>query len=289
MKSRRHILRRFVIPISVFLWGTLLSGQSIPPVTSTMAASELASTPKQTAPSSDKLLTNYVETGGQYLLLTNGFGTWAGGYVRSVLSAGRDILNGEVNGQREFGDSGTYFAAGDTHNFTANTYASLTLGSSAGGFFLPRFRADAFVNHKWLRRRQLITTLGLGYYSSKDPHRDHSVSIGTTYYFDKPWILEDGLRFNLSNPGGVFSPSGFLALTQGRNKQHYLTVRVGYGQEAYQLIGPADVLASFRSRTATLTWRQWIGSNWGANAVVDYYGSPYYTRAGGSLGLFREF
>lgn len=289
MKIYRQVFRCFVIRASVFLYGTLLLGQSTPAPAPPVAVSDLLSTPKQNVPSSQKLLTNYVETGGEYLLLTNNFGTWTGGYVRGVLRAGSDILNGEVNGQHEFGDSGAYFAAGDTHNFTANTYASITLGSSARGFFFPRFRADGFLNRKWLGRKQLITTIGLGYYEAKDPHRDHSFAIGTTYYFDKPWILEDGVLFNLSNPGSVFSPSGFLAVTQGRNKQHYVTARVGYGQEAYQLIGPMDVLSSFRSQSATLTWRQWIGNNWGANAVADYYGNPYYTRAGASLGLFREF
>ena len=289
MKSHYVVLRYFLIAASVFLYGNFLSGQSTPAATPTVAGSELVSTPKQTAPSSEKLLTNYVETGGQYLSLTNGFGNWAGGYVRGVLSTGSEIVNGEVDGQREFNDAGTYFAVGDNHNFSADTYASITLGSSAGGFFFPRFRADAFLNQKWLGRKQLIVTLGLGYYAAKDPHRDHSVSLGTTYYFDKPWIFEDGVRFNLSNPGRVFSPSGFVALTQGRNKHRYVIVRVGYGQEGYQLIGPTAVLTSFRSRTATVTWRQWIGTNWGANAVADYYSSPFYTRAGASLGLFREF
>ena len=287
MKRPCHILRCFLIPASILVYGSFLSGQSTP--APTPATSEVVSSPKESIPPSEKLLTNYVETGGEYLSLTNGFGTWAGGYIRGVLSAGRNILNGEVNGQREFGDSGTYFAAGDTHTFNANTYASMTLGSSAGGFFFPRFRADAFLNQKWLGRKQLIMSLGLGYYAAKDPHRDHSVSIGTTYYFDKPWILEDEVRLNLSNPGGVISPSGFVALTQGKNKHRYVTARVGYGLEAYQLIGPTVVLTSFRSRTATITLRQWIGTNWGANAVADYYGNPFYTRAGVSLGLFRDF
>jgi YaiO family outer membrane protein len=241
------------------------------------------------APAPEKILTNYVEAGGSYRQLSNGFGRWSGGYARGVLAQGKNIWNGEVNGQHEFGDAGVYLAAGDTYNFNSDWYASLTLGSSVGGFFWPRFRADAFVNRKWAERKQLITTFGFGYYAAKDVHRDRSFFLGTTYYFQGPWIIEDGVRFNISNPGTVFSPSGFVAVTEGRNKQHYVTVNAGFGQEAYQLIGPSAVLTRFASQTLTITWRQWVGKNWGFNLVADYYHSPFYQRGGGSLGLFKEF
>jgi hypothetical protein len=134
-------------------------------------------------PAELKLLTNYVEGGGNYLALTNGFGNWTGGYARGVVAQGKNIWNAEVNGQREFGDAGVYFGAGDTYNFNPDWYGSLTLGTSAGGFFWPRFRADAFLNKKWLARKQLITTAGFGYYAAKDVHRDHSFFVGSTYYF----------------------------------------------------------------------------------------------------------
>lgn len=241
------------------------------------------------APAPEKILTNYVEAGGSYRQLSNGFGRWSGGYARGVLAQGKNIWSGEVNGQHEFGDAGVYLAAGDTYNFNSDWYASLTLGSSVGGFFWPRFRADAFVNRKWAERKQLITTFGFGYYAAKDVHRDRSFFLGTTYYFQGPWIIEDGVRFNISNPGTVFSPSGFVAVTEGRNKQHYVTVNAGFGQEAYQLIGPTAVLTRFASQTFTITWRQWAGKNWGFNLVADYYHSPFYQRGGGSLGLFKEF
>ncbi|HXQ25405.1 MAG TPA: YaiO family outer membrane beta-barrel protein [Candidatus Acidoferrales bacterium] len=240
-------------------------------------------------PAPEKILTNYVEAGASYRQLTNGFGDWSGGYARGVLQIGKNIWNAEINGQHEFGDGGVYLAAGDTYNFNSDWYGSLTLGSSVGGFFWPRFRADAFVNRKWARRKQLITTLGYGYYASKDVHRDQSVFFGTTYYFQRPWIFEEGIRFNVSNPSTVFSPAGFVAVTEGRNKQHYITVNAGFGEEAYQIVGPATVLTRFESQTVTITWRQWVGKNWGFNLVADYYHSPFYQRGGGSLGLFKEF
>jgi YaiO family outer membrane protein len=245
-----------------------------------------ADVPPQTGP---KQLTNYVEAGGDYLTLTNGFGYWAGGYARGVVTQGRNIWNGEVNGQHEFGDAGVYFAAGDTYTINPDWYGSLTIGSSVGGFFWPRFRGDGFINKKWLAHKQLITTFGFSYYAAKDVHRDHSFFVGSTYYFTTPWILEEGIRFNVSNPGAVFSPAAFVAVTHGRNQQQYVTVRAGFGKEAYQLVGPTVILNDFPSQTFTATWRRWVGESWGVNLVGDYYHSPYYERGGASFGFFRDF
>ncbi|HSY66680.1 MAG TPA: YaiO family outer membrane beta-barrel protein [Terriglobales bacterium] len=257
------------------------------------ATSEQASPPQAEADlppqSGPKQLTNYVEAGGDYLTLTNGFGYWSGGYARGVVTSGHNVWNAEVNGQHEFGDSGVYLGAGDIYNFNPDWYGSLTIGSSVGGFFWPRFRGDGFINKKWMAHKQLITTFGFGYYAAKDVHRDHSFFVGTTYYFTTPWILEEGIRFNVSNPGSVFSPAGFVALTHGRNLRQYLTLRAGFGVEAYQLVGPTVALTDFESQTLTVTWRRWVGESWGVNLVGDSYHSPFYTRGGASFGFFREF
>jgi YaiO family outer membrane protein len=241
------------------------------------------------APVPERLLTNFLEVGGSYQDLSNDFGHWSGGYAHAVLERGKNIWSGEVNGEHEFGGAGVYLAAGDTYNFNSDWYASLTVGSSVGGFFWPRFRTDGFINRKWKERKQFITTLGVGYYAAKDVHRDHSIFLGTIYYFQKPWILEDGLRFNVSNPGTVLSPSGFVAVTEGHNKRRYITLRAGFGQEAYQLIGPTVALTRFPSQTFDLTLRQWVGKGWGFNFVASYYHSPFYVRGGGSIGIFKDF
>jgi YaiO family outer membrane protein len=241
------------------------------------------------APVADKLLTNFVESGSSYEGLSNNYGQWNGGYLRGVVTNGNNTWNAEVNGQREFGDAGVYGAAGDTYTFNSDWYGAVTVGSSVGGFFWPRFRVDSFLNRKWAARRQFITTLGVGYDAAKDVHRDHTTFLGTTYYFDRPWIIEEGVHFNVSNPGRAFSASGFLAVTEGRNKQHYITANIGFGQEAYQIVGPDTVLTRFPSQTASATWRQWFGKNWGFNFVTDFYHSPFYHRGGGSFGFFRDF
>jgi YaiO family outer membrane protein len=291
---------RFATALLFLSLGTLPSVAQDNAVSTNLASASLVSDgPAQGSPQQPgadvtpqpgpKQLSNFVEAGGDYLNLTNGFGYWAGGYARGGFTSGKNIWNAEINGQHEFGDAGVYFAAGDTYNFNHDWYGSLTAGSSAGGFFWPRFRTDGFINKKWMARKQLITTFGFGYYAAKDVHRDHSFFVGSTYYFTKPWIVEEGIRFNVSNPGSVFSPAGFVAVTQGRNLRHYLTVRAGFGKEAYQLVGPAATLTDFKSQTVTVTWRQWVGESWGLNLVGDYYHSPFYHRGGTSFGFFKEF
>jgi len=232
---------------------------------------------------------SYVESGGSYLALSNGYGYWAGGYGKAVYSRGNDVWDGEVNAQHEFGDAGAYFAVGDSHTFTPDWYGSLTVGSSGGGFFWPRYRTDAFLNKKWMARKQLITTIGFGYYAAKDVHRDRNFFVGSTYYFTRPWIVEEGVYFNISNPGTVFAPAGFVAVTEGRGKHQNIVLRLGLGEEAFQLVGPSASLSRFQSQTLTLTWRKWMGTNWGFNFVGDYYHSPFYDRGGSSFGLFKEF
>ncbi len=236
-----------------------------------------------------KPLGSYVETGGNYLTLTNGFGYWAGAYTRLAYQRGNDVWSSELNVQHEFGDAGAYFAIGDTHTITPDWYASLTFGSSAGGFFWPRYRTDAFLNKKWLPRKQFITTAGFSYYAAKDVHRDRMFYLGSTYYFEKPWIVEEGMYFNVGSPGAIFAPAGFVAVTQGRAHHQFIVVRAGFGEEAYQLIGPTVTLTQFQSQALTVTWRKWMGNNWGFNFVSDYYHNPFYNRGGSSLGFFKEF
>jgi YaiO family outer membrane protein len=59
-----------------------------------------------------------IEAGANYRRLTNGFPPWAGAYLRLITKAGgRDTLYFEVLRQREFGGTGTYFSAADSHTF----------------------------------------------------------------------------------------------------------------------------------------------------------------------------
>ena len=78
---------------------------SSPALASPASSSDQQTSPQEPAadvpPPGPKQLTDYVEAGGDYLTLTNGFGYWAGGYARGVVTEGHNIWNAEINGQHE--------------------------------------------------------------------------------------------------------------------------------------------------------------------------------------------
>lgn len=231
-----------------------------------------------------------VEVGGNFHSLSDGFSDWLGQYAKGEMQTDpANRWNLETLHQREFDDSGFYGAIGNTHTFNRDWYSAISIGAGTGAFFLPDYRVDAFLNRKWLAHRQLVTTLGIGFYNAKDEHHDQSIFLGATYYFEAPWIVQAGVRFNNSSPGSVNSFSEFVALTQGENKKHFITFRYGFGEEAYQLIGPAQALSDFNSQQASVEVKKWLEEDWGFTARVERYHNPNYDRTGVSVGLFREF
>ncbi len=221
-----------------------------------------------------------MEAGGSYRQLTNGFGDWSGGYARGVLAVGKNILTAEINGQYEFGADGVYLAAGDTYNFNSDWYASLTLGSSVGGFFWPRFRADAFVNRKWLARKQFITTLGYGYYASARTCTPTRASLSERLTISKGLGSSRTECDSTSAIPAWFSRRPVLWLSRKVAMSiTTLTINAGLGQKGYQIVGPTTALTRFPSQNLTITWRQWTGERVGGfNLVADYYHSPFYER-----------
>ena len=247
--------------------------------------------PTEEAPPAElKLLTDYVESGGNYLALTDRLWQLDRRICPRCHRAEKQYLECRNQWSARIRRCRSIFWGGRHLQLQLRlvrlTHAGLQRWRAFSG--LVSGRTDS-LNRKWGGRRQLITTVGFGYYAAKDVHRDHSFFVGSTYYFKKPWILEEGVRFNISNPGSVFSPAGFIAVTQGRNQQHYVTIRAGLGKEAYQLVGPTSTITDFHSQTLTITWRRWVGPHWGVNVVADYYHNPTYMRGGTSVGFFKEF
>jgi YaiO family outer membrane protein len=264
------------------------SNESTTPTDNTNTESKTAASPASTG---DFIPSGYVEAGGNYHAVSNNFGNWSGQYLKGeVQTDPRNRWNAEMLNQRQFGSSGVYGAIGNTHIFDEDWFSSVTFGSGGStAVFLPRYRIDAFLNRKWLERRQLITTFGLGANEFPNDYKDKNIFLGATYYFDAPWTIQGGVRYNVSSPGSVDSLSQFIAVSQGRTKDRIITLRYGYGKEAYQIVGPGNVLSEFYSHQGTLELRQWINERWGFNVRGDRYDNPNYNRTGVSLGVFREF
>ena len=220
--------------------------------------------------------------------LTNGFGNWREVGVRGSYVTGPHRLMAELATMRRFGESGNYFGVGDTISFGEDWFASIYAGAGDGAFYLPRYRLDGFVNRRFLPGRNLIGTLGAGYYRAPDGHVDRNASVGATYYFTQPVVVQGEVRFNNSSPGSIRTRQQFVAATWGRAQETQVTGRVAWGREGYQTIGQGTSLVDFRSNEASVKVRHWVGPAWGVQAGVERYRNPFYVRSGGNVGFFWQ-
>lgn len=231
-----------------------------------------------------------LEAGGLHHSLTARYQNWNGQFIRGVLrSDSNNVWGAEIVDSREFGDEGTLLVLENTHTFNDRWYSAVSASGSNGGFYLPRLRLDVTVSKKWLTRRNLVTSIGVTAVNAKDGHQDRSMLLSTSYYFDAPWVIEHGTRTNVSNPGLVLSSSSYVAATYGRDKQQIMSLRFGYGQEAYQYIGANAPIVNFKSQILTWTWRKWIRQQQGFQMRTEWYHNQYYDRRGIEVSAFKEF
>jgi YaiO family outer membrane protein len=238
----------------------------------------------------------YIEVGGSHSSLTGGNADWNDFYARGMLSGGRNSFTGELTREGRFGDSGWFGGLGITRTLSEDWYAQVSAGGSAGGFFLPKFRTDALINRKLLSKRQLVATLGFGFDQSKTVDHDERFQLSAAYYFEHPFVLQGGLMWTHAAPGNILARTQFIAVNEGHDKEHFFSLRYGWGREGYEVVGaptsltPAyNVLFDFPEHDITATWRQWIGPNWGVNFNLEQHQEPAYHRFGGTAGVFIDF
>lgn len=221
--------------------------------------------------------------------LSAGYGAWSEAGLRGNYEIGANLLQFELASMRRFGESGTYLGIGDKVNISPDWFATLAVGAGDGASYLPRYRVDGFINRKLLSEKNLIGTLGLGYYRAPDGHIDRNLSLGGTYYFSQPWVVQAEVKFNMSNPGRVNTRQQFIAATWGRAKQMQITGRYAWGTEGYQSIGAGASIIDFRSQQASIALRKWINPHWGISGSAEHYKNPLYKRNGVNVGLFWQF
>lgn len=238
----------------------------------------------------------YIEIGGSHSALTGGNADWNDFYLRGMVSGGRNAFSGELTRQARFGDSGWFGGIGLTRTLSEDWYAQISAGGSAGGFFLPKFRTDGLINRKLLPKRQLVATAGFGFDQSKTVNHDERFQFGGAYYFERPFVLQAGVTWTHAAPGNILARTQYVAVNEGHDKEHFISLRYGWGREGYEVIGapttvnPAyNVLFDFPIHDITATWRQWIGPNWGVNFNLEQHQEPAYHRFGGTAGVFLDF
>lgn len=221
--------------------------------------------------------------------LSNGYGHWKDLTVRGAYTYNLHSLRGEVSINRRFNQDGLFVGASDTYTFNDDWYGSLAAGVGDGAFYLPRYRVDGTIYRKMLAERNLVGSIGAGYYRAPDGHTDNSLSLGLTYYFVSPWILEGGVRFNNSLPGSINTKQQFVAATYGKDKNDLVIARYGWGKEGYLSIATNSQIVNFNSSEASLAWRHWFNPETGLLISATRYSNPAYRRSGLNIGLFTSY
>ena len=232
---------------------------------------------------------SWIEAGGFYHHVSNDFGSWRGGYARAVLAGARDVWYLDAKAQEAFRDKGVYGSLANVHTFGSRFYTQLGVGGGTGKYVLPDLRLDASLNFKLGSAKSLVLTAGGTYVKSKSVYTDKVAFGSLTWYATRSLLLEAGGRINWSDPGAVRSERVSGALTVGRVGAGLVTLRASAGTEGYQLVGPTVALQKFRSQEASLAVRHWVGHHLGVAVSGEWYHNPFYTRAGGSLGLFHAW
>lgn len=233
---------------------------------------------------------NYIEAGINYYNVTNNFGNSFGQFINVQYQTDPwNRWSAGVQHARAFRDEGQAASIGNTHIFNKDWYSDVAASIGSSATFLTRYRVDGSLSRRWLDAGNFITTVGGTWDKANDIYSDRTLRLSAAYYFPSAWVVQAGFNLNHSNPGGVFAPSGFGALTYGFQGRYFLTGRYGFAREAYQLLNSGNIVNSFNSQTIGGNWRQWVGADWGFNLGVELYNNPFYTRTGGIVSVFKEF
>jgi YaiO family outer membrane protein len=286
LASRRLSRRRLACALTIVFFAASAFAQIAKPGTTVPQGAAIPGIGSPEGPNGP----GYLEFGGSRSDLTHPQPHWTDAYVRGVVNlTPTSAFSLEADRQARFGDSGYFGSIGLTHSFTNNLYANAYVGSSVGGFFLPKFRFDGFVNYKLLPRKQLVANLGFGYDRAKTVNSDTRYMVGATYYLPWPFIIQGGASFTHANPGSILATTYNLAVTEGHEKSHYITFRAELGREGYEVVNVSNPLVNFPIHNYSGTWRQWIGSGWGINFNFQRELNPYYNRNGATVGFFVDF
>lgn len=231
-----------------------------------------------------------IDGGGIYYNVSEDLDDTHGEYLRVFFDASAsDAFTLDVTRLDRFDDDGTQFTVGNIHQFSERWFTQLYVAGSAGGFFWPDVRVDGSVSRRWFKDKRLVTTLGGGYFDAKDVHEDKRAYIDAAYYFERPFVLQGGIQIYVSDPGSVDSTSGYVAASYVNSKVRIVSIKGGFGDQAYQAITATNFVVDFPYHSVRATWREWVGRTWGINIAAEHYSSEVYDQNGFELGFFKEF
>ena len=200
-----------------------------------------------------------------------------------------DVARAEILDESKFGSRGGIAGIGYTKVFSPEWYATGAVALGHGGPNWANARADVEVSTKWTEQRNIVTRVALYGARFDDDRSDRGLRLAVVGYLPGSFVLEAGITFNISEPGGVRSRMPFIAATFGREGVQYFSLRASRGTEAYQAIGAGQQLVNFKSRSFGVAWRRWVDRQWGFIAQAEHYHNPTYERLTLGAGIFVQW
>lgn len=221
--------------------------------------------------------------------LTDGFPSTRAANVRGTWEIGAgEVVRAELLDEHKFDRRGGLVGASYTAPVAPDWTATAGLAFGHGPTDWPSYRFDFEAARTWRGDVDVVTRAAV-YIARFDAQRkDQGLRLSASAYLPGSLVFEAGITLNRSDPKAVPSHMPFASLTWGREGEQYLSLRVASGSEAYQAIAAAQ-LVDFHSRSAALTWRRWVGTDWGAIAQAEHYRNPSYERTTLGAGLFFEW
>lgn len=198
-------------------------------------------------------------------------------------------LAGELLTARRYGEDGVFVGLQDTLQLGEGVWGSLAVGAGDGASYLPRYRVDGFVYRKFGAEQRWIGSLGLGHYRAPAGYRDQNLTLGLSYWFEAPWVLQAEWRHNRSHPGNIDTRQYALAASWGLAGQTQLTLRHGWGREGYQALGEGRSVVNFASHETTLNLQHWLAPDWGLRLGAVRYRADAQRRDGLEVAVFKAW
>lgn len=205
------------------------------------------------------------------------------------LLGGGDVARAEWLDERKFGSRGGVAGGGYTRVLSPDWLVAGTLLFGHGGPNWATTRVDVEAAKKWGEQRDIVTRAALYHASFVANRSDRGLRLAVASYLPSSIVLEAGVTFNRSDPGGVRSSMPFVSATFGNEGNQYFSLRASSGSEAYQPIGAGQPLVDFHSRSIGADWRRWLGPRWGLIAQAESYRNPSYRRTTLGAGAFAQW
>lgn len=220
--------------------------------------------------------------------LSAGYGTQDSQRARfSWNGADHSLTQLGLEHKRAFGESAQIFVASHALDLNALDRVSVAVSGSDALTIAARWRIDGQYSRKLGAQRDVVASLGAFASSTADGHRDRSLIGSAAWYFADRQVVEGGLRLARSDPGNRSAARVFAVYDWGAVGQDTVSLRVEAGREAYQTLGANTAVANFASQELALSWRRWLGQNWGFGWDATAYSNPAYRKA--TLGLVLFF